>query len=273
MSICVIISTYDSPESLDKVLLAYSVQSKMPNEIIIAEDGQNKVIANIALKWKGLMGIDILHISQQDIGFRKNRILNKAIKLSTSKQLIFTDQDILPRLDFVENHMRLLKPGTFISGGSHLNINRIFHKTLDDLDIINQQIFSTVYLKYNQQLNFSKLRLTNNQYLAKFLDMITPRCAFVGCNSSVLRENLIKIGGFDESMKYGGEDLNLGIRLNNLGCQGKRYKYSLVCLHLDHSRSYTDEVTISQNESYNKKVKREKLIKPSASFLQEQTKQ
>jgi len=269
MSICVIISAYDSPESLDKVMLAYSVQSKMPNEIIIAEDGQNKAVARVALKWKDLMNIDIIHLTQKDLGFRKNRILNKAIKLSRGSQIIFTDQDILPRSDFVERHKSLLKTGTFISGGSHLNIERRFHQELDDLFIINQKIFLLSYLKSVQQLNFSRLRLVCNRYVARFLDEITPRCAFIGCNSSAFKEDLIKVGGFDESMNYGGEDLNMGIRLKNLGCQGKRYKYSLVCLHLGHPRPYIDKAMVNLNKRHNKDVKRKKLIKPGVSLFLE----
>jgi cellulose synthase/poly-beta-1,6-N-acetylglucosamine synthase-like glycosyltransferase len=232
-------------------MLAYSVQSQIPDEIIIAEDGQDLAIKKIVKKWQKLLNIDLKHITQRDLGFRKNRVLNKAIKLSTSKQLIFTDQDIFPRKYFIKRHKSLLSPGTFIAGGSHLNIDSNFHK----------------FLNKRQQLNFSRWRLVSNQYLSFILDFVTPRNTFIGCNSSVYKVDLVKVGEFDESLVYEGEDRNLGIRLNNLGIKGRCYKYSLVCLHLDHQRSYVDKEKVIKNKAYNKKIKKNRSINPKKVFL------
>lgn len=267
MSVGVIISAYKDAHSLDKVLTAYSVQTLTPDEIIIAEDGQSQDIFQLVKKWKSLLSSSLLHITQKDNGFRKNRILNKAIKLSNSHQLIFTDQDILPRNDFVAMHVKLLKPNCFISGGSHLNIKQSYHNHLCDNDIINQNIFDKKFLYKNTLLCFSKLRLVKNPLLARFLDFITPRNAFIGCNSSAFREDLVEVSGFDEYLLYGGEDLNIGIRLNNKGCKGKRYRYSLVCLHLDHSRSYVDKDKVIQHKEHNKKIRKNRYIEPQESIF------
>ena len=76
MSISVIISAYKDAHSLDKVLTAYSVQTLIPDEIIIAEDGQSQDIIQLVNKWKPLLTSPLLHVTQKDDGFRKNRILN-----------------------------------------------------------------------------------------------------------------------------------------------------------------------------------------------------
>jgi len=267
MSIGVIISAYKDYCSLDKVLAAYSVQTLMPSEIIIAEDGESKKIACLVNKWRLLLRTSLIHVTQKDLGFRKNRILNKAIKVSTASQIVFTDQDILPRNDFIAMHNKLLKPDYFISGGSHLNIKQSFHEHLDCEDIVNQSIFNKDFLNCSSLLNFSKYRITKSRILARILDLLTPRNAFLGCNSSAYRSDILKVNGFDEMMQYGGEDLNLGIRLNNIGCKGRRYKYSLVCLHLDHRRSYFDKKLHLENKKRNKITKQKKISEARESYL------
>jgi len=264
MSISVIISAYKDAHSLDKALTAYSVQTLTPDEIIIAEDGQSQDIIQLVNKWKPLLTSPLLHVTQKDDGFRKNRILNKAINISTSDQLIFADQDIIARDDFVAMHASLIKPGYFIAGGSHLNLSSNFHrKLLNTADIINQKIFSLDFLRKNTHIEFSTLRITTKRFLAIFLDFITPRDRFIGCNSSAYREDVLKVCGFDESFNsYGEEDNNLGVRLNNFGIKGVRKKYSLVCLHLDHAKAYKEIEKNNEAKDRNSHVRRDGLIKP-----------
>ena len=269
MSVGVIISAYKDSQSLDKVLTAYSVQTLMPDEIIIAEDGGDDNITELINRWRPLLETSLIHLMQKDDGFRKNRILNKAIKASTSSQLIFTDQDILPRDDFVAMHVNLCKPGHFVAGGSHLNLKSNFHrKLLNKSDIISQNVFDLKFLRKNTRVGFSGLRLTTKHFLAKFLDFISPRNRFIGCNVSAYREDILRVWGFDESLNhYGEEDNNIGIRLNNSGIKGVRKKYSLVCLHLDHTRGYANIELINKAKKFNSLVRRKKFIKPQKSLL------
>lgn len=268
MSVTVIISAYGVHSPLDKALIAYSVQSLMPDEIIIAEDGMNKEISALVKKFSPLFKIPLIHLTQHKNGFRKNCILNKAVAASIGKLLIFTDQDILPRKDFIAMHVSLCKPHSFISGGSHLNIKASYHeKFLTYSDITNQNIFNVNFIKQHTSFNFRKTRLTTNKFIARLLDSITPRNVFIGCNSSVYRKNILKVNGFDESMAYGGGDVNLGIRLNNQGYKGKRYMHSLVCLHLEHQRPYKDTHILQQNRKYNKNIKLKKETQPKKSIF------
>ena len=46
-------------------------------------------------------------------------------------------------------------------------------------------------------------------------------------------------------MQYGGQDLELGERLVHCGIRGKSIRYSAICVHLEHTRSYrTPEMKI-----------------------------
>ena len=83
----------------------------------------------------------------------------------------------------------------------------------------------------------------------------------------MFKDDVLSVRGFDEALGYGGEDTNLGIRLNNRGIRGRRIRYSLCCLHLDHARSYAFQQVVMENKRHNKKVRKEKIIYPTLSAL------
>lgn len=74
-------------------------------------------------------------------------------------------------------------------------------------------------------------------------------------NSSAWRQDLLSVNGFEESLAYGAEDVELGIRLNNFGVEGKHLRYSAPLLHLDHARGYLDGAVAARNLEYCQKIK------------------
>jgi GT2 family glycosyltransferase len=89
------------------------------------------------------------------------------------------------------------------------------------------------------------------------LERISPvKKVWNGCNSSGWRSDLLKVNGFDESMKYGAEDVEMGVRLNNAGIIGRHNRYTAPLLHIEHSRGYADPVIAANNKLYMKSVRR-----------------
>ncbi|WP_353850690.1 glycosyltransferase [Flavobacterium sp.] len=117
MEISVIFSTYNSEEWLEKVILGFSVQTFRNFEIIIADDGSREATKNLIDKLRAEIDIPIIHVWQEDNGFQKSQILNKAILASTSDYLIFTDGDCIPRKDFVQNQLKQKEFGFFYPEG------------------------------------------------------------------------------------------------------------------------------------------------------------
>ncbi len=76
----VIISTYNQPEWLRKVLIGYEQQSIKNLEIIIADDGSTKETEAVVKQFKASSNLVVTHVWQNDKGFRKTKILNKAIR-------------------------------------------------------------------------------------------------------------------------------------------------------------------------------------------------
>jgi hypothetical protein len=132
--------------------------------------------------------------------------------------------------------------------------------------ITTQQVFDRQFLA-SKGLKTPWSRLLQSGRLARSLDMLTPRNAFVGNNSGAWRTDLLRVAGFDEAMGYGGEDRNIGIRLNCAGVGGVRARHSLVCLHLDHARSYRHEAVLVANQEWNRQLARRPQILPHQSLL------
>lgn len=88
------------------------------------------------------------------------------------------------------------------------------------------------------------------------MNLITPaKSSWNGCNSSGWKIDLMRTNGFNENLRYGGEDRELGERLNNLKIYGKQIRYSAICIHLDHERPYKEEETIKANKQFRKTIR------------------
>jgi hypothetical protein len=126
--------------------------------------------------------------------------------------------------------------------------------TISDKDIISQNCFDSAWLKkQGLQFNFKLTKLTKNKWFAAFMNWLTPtKRSWNGHNSSGFKKDILAVNGFNEEMKYGGLDRELGERMFNNGMLSKQIRYSAICLHLDHKRSYATEESISKNQAIRK---------------------
>src|SRR5690554_3276287 len=116
-SIGVVITTYNSPLWLGKVLTGYECQSFKSFRVIIADDGSTDETKELidTFKARGILTID--HVWHEDDGFRKCQILNKAISETECDYLIFTDGDCIPEPDFINGfveNLTLSEPVVFV---------------------------------------------------------------------------------------------------------------------------------------------------------------
>ena len=259
MKISIIITTYNAEEWLRKVLIGYSIQTEQDFEIIIADDGSTqetqKMVMSLAPKFKN----PIVYVWQEDDGFQKSKILNKAIFKSNTDYLLFTDGDCIPRKDFVGMHLKNRENGYFLSGG-YFKLPVQISNLISENNILNQDCFHLSWLKKNGlKTSFKSSKLTKNNLFAKFMNWLTPtKKSWNGHNSSGWKSDIIAINGFNQDMKYGGLDRELGERLFNNGLLSKQIRYSAICVHLEHSRGYFSQEIWDQNlaiRAFNKKNK------------------
>jgi glycosyltransferase involved in cell wall biosynthesis len=259
MKVSVIITTYNAEEWLRKVLIGFSVQTVSDFEMVIADDGSSPKTKTLVESFAPKFKHPIIHVWQEDDGFQKSKILNKAILNSNSDYLLFTDGDCIPRKDFIAVHLKYKEEGYFLSGG-YFKLPMALSEAIADEDILKQNCFKVSWLKrQGLKMNFKVTKLTHSKLFANFMNWITPtKRSWNGHNASGFKKDILAVNGFNHDMKYGGLDRELGERLFNLGLLSKQIRYSAICLHLDHARGYSSpEIWKTNNaiRSYNRKHK------------------
>ena len=259
--ISIIVSTYNSEAWLEKVLWGFHFQTYQSFQVVIADDGSGPKTKELIEKMSKELMYPIKHVWQEDDGFQKSRILNKAVSACDAEYIIMTDGDCIPREDFVQVHYINKKQGYFISGGYYMLPMNI-SKAITYADIESQNCFNIHWLKeMGIPQTFKNNKLTSKGFLSKLFNTITPtNASWNGHNSSGWKKDILNVNGFDERMQYGGQDRELGERLFNFGIKPKQLRYSAVCVHLDHKRGYKTPESIAKNVAIRKKTKKEKLV-------------
>jgi glycosyltransferase involved in cell wall biosynthesis len=264
----VVISTYNNPAWLEKVLWGYTFQTVRNLEIIIADDGSGQPTKDLIKRFQTTSQLNIKHVWQEDEGFQKSRILNKAIVQAESEYLIFTDQDCIPRKDFVETHLQFARKGFFLSGG-YFKLPMSISQELTLEDIRNESAFSLKWLfEHGLKKSFKCTKLFKCRSWGKLMNAVTPTAAsWNGCNASGWKSDMLAINGFNEDMQYGGQDREFGERLWNLGLKSRQIRYSAICLHLDHKRPYKTDETLRKNKAIRKMTKHSNRIETPNGIL------
>lgn len=269
MRISVVISTFNSPVWLEKVLWGYQCQIHQDFELVIADDGSDSKTRQVLERIHTDSGMRINHVWQQDRGFRKCRILNKAIVAAAEKYIVFTDGDCIPRNDFLQVHAMHAAPGYYLSG-SYFKLPISTSEAITEDDIVSGRCFDLQWLKQNGLKPGRKHRkLATTRRSALWLNRLTPtRCNLKGSNASAWKADLMKVNGFDERMGWGGEDRELGIRLRNIGVKPRHVRYNAICVHLDHSRAYRDPQVVAANKNLRIESQKKRLITTSHGIAQ-----
>ena len=262
IDISVIISTYNNPKWLQKVLWSFDVQTFKNFEVVIADDGSNQATKQLIDTMSSQVTYPIQHVWHEDNGFQKTIILNKATIASKGDYLVYTDGDCMARADFLQVHARRREAGYFLSGG-YFKLPMHISEMITEADIKQQRCFDINWLKqHGLKSSFKNNKITSKGIKEKLLNTFTPTTAtWNGHNASGFKSDIMAINGYDERMQYGGEDRELGERLFNAGLKAKQIRYSAICLHLDHERGYVKPEMIEKNKAIRATTKSENIIK------------
>lgn len=259
MTTGVIISTYNNPRWLEKTLWGYTRQTRPADEIIIADDGSTDDTRRLVESFRNVL--PLTHVWHEDKGFRKSRILNIALMQVRSEYLIFTDQDCIPRADFIETHLRYARKGYYLSGG-YFRLPMDISLGITEDDVVSGRAFSLGWLRgMGLKTDIKCAKLFGNRAFARLMNAITPaRATWNGCNSSGWRADLLAANGFNEEMHYGGQDRELGLRLVNMGLKPVQIRFSAIVLHLDHKRPYKTKESVEKNKRIMSETRRSGIV-------------
>ena len=239
MRIAVIVTTYNRPDALSAVLEGYLAQSDRNFELIVADDGSTEDTARVIRAYQERSPFAIVHVWQEDKGFRAAAARNLALSRTRADYVIFTDGDCIPLPDFVAAHRRLAETGWSPSVHrvllSEAFTRRVLHEHLPV-----QSWTSGRWLRARVHHDINRLLPLLRLPAWHWLRRLRPR-AWRGtrtCNLAVWRTDLVRVNGFDEAYAgWGMEDSDLAVRLLRCGVRHKSARCAAPLLHLWHHES------------------------------------
>jgi glycosyltransferase involved in cell wall biosynthesis len=228
--------TYNWPEALNLLLKSVLSQSKLPDEVIIADDGSASETKDLIDSFKSKFPVPLIHIRHKDNGNQKPKIMNKAIAKAKYDYIIEIDGDIIMHKHFVRDHLRFAEENHYLYG-SRVNVQKEHLNQLFEKEQITFNFFSKGIKKRGRTIHFP--------LFTSFIKPVDQRSRKLrGCNMSFWRDDFIKVNGFNEALVgWGIDDSEMIQRLHNIGIKGKRLKHAGLAYHIYHqeqSKSHLD---------------------------------
>lgn len=247
MKSALLISTYNWTEALELVLKSALSQTRLPDEIIIADDGSGDETKLLIEQFKQKSHVPIHHIWQEDIGFRKSKILNKAIAQTNAGYIIQVDGDCIMHEKFIEDHLGEAQKGVYLYG-SRVNVLPGFVTAVFQKKKISFNLFSKEIKNKTRSLHIPFLSKSYKKHRG-----ISKK--FRGCNVSYWRDDFIAINGYNEDFEgWGREDSDLVIRMGNKGVLSKRLRYAGIVYHIHH------KINSKHNLELNNAIEQETIV-------------
>lgn len=245
MKASLIISVYKNIPFLKAVLESFRLQTEKDVEIIIAEDGEDNKMAEFVSSYP--FECPCIHVRQPDEGWRKNHILNKAIKAAHADWLIFIDGDCVMHERFIEMHLRFANPKDILAG-KRVKLNEDLSKVL----LINtptgvermQAALKKRLIGGKKGIEFVEDGVfISPDGLLKFIPQKRTNNKLLGCNMSFSKEAIYAINGFDEDyiLPAFGEDRDLSWRFDGVGYTHKSLRNLAIVYHLFHPMGWTTQ--------------------------------
>ncbi|MBC7467182.1 MAG: glycosyltransferase [Bdellovibrio sp.] len=233
-----VISFYKNTRMLDLVLASLETQTFKNFNLIVCDDGSpSDIVKTVHVKLNQLP-IPSLHLWHEDIGFRKNRILNWAIQHTQTDYMVFIDQDCILHPEFMHEHITHQKAKAVLCG-RRINLTERVSRFLSPVKIkqhflennIWWIILGGLFMKDN---NGIKGVYYKNETLRKSANK--KMRGIVGCNFSVARQDLLDINGFDTRYEGAGfgEDSDIEFRLSLNGVTMVPFCNTAVQYHVFH---------------------------------------
>ncbi len=252
LDLSLIISVYNREEVLRLVLAAVQRQTFKKYEVIIADDGSGPAVKDVVDEARAEYGLSITHLWQEDIGWRKNRILNSAIRAAGSPYLVFIDGDCLPGKDFLRDHFGEREDGKVLLG-RRVEMSKRWAEKLTLVRVMSGRFERIGILELFDGAMGKALRIEDGIRIASpsVRELIRRKSmTILGSNFSLHKKDLVAINGFDETYEAPGlgEDSDIQYRLSLIGVTGKSLRNLAVQYHVYHPRTKPSENSVRRFE-------------------------
>jgi len=236
MKVSVIVTTYNRPDALMKVLNGLCFQTLIPDEVIVADDGSDPETQKyIHIFQADAPPYPLIHVWHENKGFRLAKIRNRAIKKTNGEYIIMLDGDCIPEKHFIEDHHYLAEKGFFFQG----------KRVLIDRQLSTEFTYKTanaLSIKYVFSKNISNAHhLIRLPFFPAYSS--TKLNGIRGCNMGFFKKDIFAVNGYNENFTgWGREDSELAVRLYKYGLKRKEQPFKAICFHLWHKTNDRKEL-------------------------------
>ncbi len=251
-----IVSVYNREEVLRLVLAAIQRQSFRKFEVIAADDGSGPGVKDVVDEARAEYGLSIKQLWQEDVGWRKNRILNSAVRTAASPYLVFIDGDCLPGRDFLLDHYSEREEGKVLLGrrvemskrwAGKLTLAKVMTGKFEHMgipELLDGALGKALRIEEGIRISNRSVR-----------ELIGRKSSTIlGSNFSLHKKDLVAINGFDEAYDGPGhgEDSDIQYRLSLIGITGKSLRNLAVQYHVYHQRTQPSQKSLMRFEEVKK---------------------
>jgi len=237
-----IISVYRETRFLKAVLDSLPFQTEKNFEVIISEDGEDAAMKSFIDSYPFVN--DHKHLTQEDIGWRKNRALNRAIAAADSDWLIFIDGDCVLHPRFIEYHLRHAGKKKILSAkkvklDDHLS--RMILKDSSSITYVQKKLRREILSARKKEIGFIEEGVfINPTGPFGIIPIMRKMKQLKGCNMSFSKSAAMAINGFDEDYIHPliGEDIDLSWRFRKAGFRICSLRNIAVQYHLNHKENW-----------------------------------
>jgi GT2 family glycosyltransferase len=229
MKISVLVTTHNRPSHLRKVLASYLDQTRLPDELVVADDGSGEATRAVVEAFADESPFRVVHAWQPHAGTpRCSHVRNLGTREIAGDYIIYTDGDCVAPRHFVADHAHLARPRWFVQG------KRAW---------VKQKVIDAFT---GREPLFKKLRLYAGGGLTKphwliHLPGIGPEKTTINhiqsCNLAVFREDVFRVNGWNEQFTgFWRQDSEFALRLMRSGVRRRDALFSAVVYHLEHEK-------------------------------------
>lgn len=230
MTVTLSISTYNRPDALRLCLESALHQSRLPDEIIVVDDGSTSDTALVVSEMAALTKIPVKHLWQPDEGFRLARARNMGISAANGDYIVQIDGDMVLTHHFIADHVAMARPGYYVKGG------RIRLNAKSSERWLHRNRPPRFFSPFMPGIHHDRAKAIRLPLLGRIFSPFYQRTGTgIGANTAFWKKDLEAVNGFDEAFEgWGGEDTDIELRLQSLGVKTFKLWRLGIAFHLWH---------------------------------------
>lgn len=245
-AVSLVVTTYQMPDHLRRVLAAVEMQTVASQlEVIVSDDGSRDETSEVVDRFAARASFPVKFVTLPHEGFQLSRTRNQGVLHASAPHVVFLDGDCVVEPNHVEQHLKCWRPGRV----TNTYCVRLDQPTSEQITV--DAIRGGAYLPWVPKSELRKL--TMMQWKAWWYRAIghARRPALRGGNMGISREDYLRVNGYDERFKaWGNEDDDMGMRLRRVGIKVDYILHRTRTYHLWHPPASTKPKSFKEGDNY-----------------------